>query len=99
MYANQELRNYCRSAEDLMTDFQQLVARYEINHAFATKLRVLEGYEIVFICDDSGSMNTPLGDVSGPFNKMSSRWDELKQAVSIVVDLASVCDPDRVRAW
>ena len=25
------------------------------------KLRGLEGYEIVFICDDSGSMNTPLG--------------------------------------
>ena len=33
-----------------------------VNHTFATKLRVLEGYEIVFICDDSGSMNTPLGN-------------------------------------
>ena len=36
---------------------------YLVNHTFATKLRVLEGYEIVFICDDSGSMNTPLGNL------------------------------------
>jgi hypothetical protein len=35
---------------------------YLVNHTFATKLRALEGYEIVFICDDSGSMNTPLGN-------------------------------------
>lgn len=32
-----------------------------VNHTFAKKLRALDGYEIVFICDDSGSMNTPLG--------------------------------------
>ena len=37
-------------------------ACFLVNHTFATKLRVLEGYEIVFICDDSGSMNTPLGN-------------------------------------
>lgn len=91
--------NYCRSTEERMADFRQLVARYEINHTFATKLRVLEGYEIVFICDDSGSMNTPLGDLSGPFDKMPSRWDELKQTVSIVVDLANVFDPDGVDVY
>jgi len=96
---NQQLQNYYRPAEERMADFQQLVGRYEINHTFATKLRALEGYEIVFICDDSGSMNTPLGDLSGPFDKMPSRWDELKQTVSIVVDLASVFDPDGVDVY
>jgi hypothetical protein len=99
MQMNQQLPNYYRSAEQRMADFQQLVGRYEINHTFATKLRALEGYEIVFICDDSGSMNTPLGDLSGPFDKMPSRWDELKQTVSIVVDLASVFDPDGVDVY
>ncbi|CAF0740276.1 unnamed protein product [Adineta steineri] len=99
MELNQQLSTYSRSAEERMADFQQLVARYEINHTFATKLRVLEGYEIVFICDDSGSMNTPLGDLSGPFDKMPSRWDELKQTVSIVVDLANVFDPDGVDVY
>ena len=37
-------------------------SRRVVNQTFATKLQVLEGYEIVFICDDSGSMNTPLGN-------------------------------------
>ena len=32
-----------------------------VNQTFAKKLLALDGYEIVFICDDSGSMNTPLG--------------------------------------
>jgi len=32
-----------------------------VNQTFAKKLLGLDGYEIVFICDDSGSMNTPLG--------------------------------------
>ncbi|CAF3903639.1 unnamed protein product [Rotaria sp. Silwood1] len=75
-HANQQSLNDYRPTEERMVDFQQLVARYEINHTFATKLRMLEGYEIVFICDDSG--------------------DELKQTVSIVVDIASVFDPDGV---
>ncbi|CAM4754940.1 unnamed protein product [Rotaria magnacalcarata] len=92
----QSMPTYHASSEERMRDFQRLVDRYEINHTFATKLRALEGYEIVFICDDSGSMNTPLGDLSGPFDKVPSRWDELKQTVSIVVDIASVLDPDGV---
>jgi hypothetical protein len=35
-------------------------------------------------------MNTPLGDISGPFDRNPTRWDELRQTVSIVVDIASV---------
>ena len=50
-------------------------ASFLVNHTFATKLRALEGYEIVFICDDSGSMNTPLGDLSGPFDHKPSRCE------------------------
>ena len=94
--------------DDRMRKFQYLVDRYEINREFATRLRALEGYEIVFIVDgenhfvlhlvltveslglDSGSMNTPLGDISGPFDRNPTRWDELRQTVSIVVDIASV---------
>lgn len=82
--------------DERMSKFQHLVNRYEINREFATRLRGLEGYEIVFIVDDSGSMNTPLGDISGPFDQNPTRWDELRQTVSIVVDIASVFDPDGV---
>jgi hypothetical protein len=37
-----------------------------------------------------------LGDISGPFDHNPTRWDELRQTVSIVVDIASVFDPDGV---
>ena len=40
-----------QSSEDRMQKFQHLVARYEINREFATRLRGLEGYEIAFIVD------------------------------------------------
>ncbi|CAF3027656.1 unnamed protein product [Rotaria sp. Silwood2] len=87
------------SDQERMAKFQQFIRRYEINTTFAAKLRGLDGYEIVFICDDSGSMNTELSDVSGPYNQSPTRWDELKQTVSIVVDLASTLDPDGVDVY
>ncbi len=37
--------------DERMRKFQHLVDRYEINREFATRLRGLEGYEIVFIVD------------------------------------------------
>ncbi|CAF0876442.1 unnamed protein product [Adineta steineri] len=73
--------------EERLRKFQYLVNRYEINREFATRLRALEGYEIVFIVD---------GDLSSPYDRNPTRWDELRQTVSIVVDIASVFDPDGV---
>ncbi|CAF1280549.1 unnamed protein product [Adineta ricciae] len=84
------------TSDERLRKFQYLVDRYEINRTFATRLRALDGYEIVFIVDDSGSMNTPLGDASNPYEQTPRRWDELRQTVSIVVDIASVFDPDGV---
>ena len=37
--------------EERLRKFEYLVNRYEINREFATRLRALEGYEIVFIVD------------------------------------------------
>lgn len=37
-----------------------------------------------------------LGEAAGPFGVRSTRWDELKQIVSITVDIASVLDPDGI---
>ncbi|UJR11809.1 hypothetical protein I4U23_015989 [Adineta vaga] len=89
-------RDYHKASADRMIDFQRFARRYEINNEFAMKLRGLEGYEFVFICDDSGSMNTPLGDTMHPHKNQLTRWDGMKQIVSIVVDLASALDPDGV---
>lgn len=73
--------------------FRELAGRYEIRPDFCTKLRQLEGYEIVIVCDDSGSMANILDQTPGdPFGKKYSRWDELKHYVSIVTDIAGILD-------
>ncbi|KAJ9450416.1 hypothetical protein DIPPA_03496 [Diplonema papillatum] len=40
-----------------MKKLEQILAQYEVSIADANELAALEGYEIVFICDDSSSMN------------------------------------------
>lgn len=88
---------YASSRDDqLMAQFRALAQRYEINDHFASKLKQLEGFEIVLILDDSGSMNTPLRDQgnAGPFTRSVTRWDELKTTASIIADIASVFDKD-----
>ncbi|CAF3630852.1 unnamed protein product [Adineta steineri] len=85
--------------EEYQHNFDELVRRFNISPIFAEKLNKLKGYEIVFICDDSGSMKAPLGDVTNPLGPQKTRWDELKETVSIVVDLASVFDPDGIDVY
>ena len=72
---------------------------HEIRADYAAKLRQLEGYDIVFLADDSGSMNTPTeGATKGndPFARQATRWSELQQFSSRVVELASCLDPDGI---
>ncbi|UJR32554.1 hypothetical protein I4U23_020015 [Adineta vaga] len=91
--------NYSQRHDESLPGLDEFVRRYEINPTFAEKLRKLKGYEIVFICDDSGSMSAPLGTIGNSHEQQRTRWDELKQTVSIVVDLASVFDPDGVDVY
>jgi hypothetical protein len=73
--------------------FRELAGRYEIRPDFCAKLRQLEGFEIVIICDDSGSMANVLDQTPGdPFGKRYTRWDELKHYVGIVTDIAGILD-------
>ena len=53
--------NSLATAEERLQKFAQIAGRHEINQQFASRLRQLEGYEIVFLCDDSGSMGTAVG--------------------------------------
>ena len=41
-----------------LTKLREVCQRHEIRPDFAARLRQLEGYEIVFLVDDSGSMGT-----------------------------------------
>ncbi|CAF1260538.1 unnamed protein product [Rotaria magnacalcarata] len=86
--------NAMTTTEERMQKFAEIAARYEISNESASRLWQLEGYEIVFLCDDSGSMGTAVGDTDNAFAEHSTRWDELKQIVSTTVDISSVLDPD-----
>jgi hypothetical protein len=81
-----------------MPEFTSFVREYEISNEYAIKLRQLEGYDIVFICDDSGSMKTK---VTTPNTKkfddvMTTRWDEMKNIVSTVTKLSMILDDDGI---
>lgn len=69
-----------------------LINKYEIDYLFSEKLSELENYDVVLIVDDSGSMNTPLDDNTG----FSTRWDELKSVVNIVIDISTIFDSDGI---
>ena len=71
--------------------FREIITRHEINQFFAGKLQVLSTFKIVFIFDDSGSMNTQIED--SPLNTgliKATRWDELKYFSKIAIDIASI---------
>lgn len=71
--------------------FRDLMRKHEIRNEFAGRLLNLQGFEIVILCDDSGSMNTPTNNGAGGLGM--TRWRELATTVNIVVDIASLMDP------
>jgi hypothetical protein len=60
---------------------QRFAYENEINPKFLPSLRTLALYDVVLVCDDSGSMCGP----ADPEIPNISRWDELKQSVQLVV--------------
>ena len=74
---------------------REVAGRFEIRPDYVVKLRQLEGYEIVLLCDDSGSMGALIDqkiNTSDPFRRNMTRWDELRQYVTIVTDVAATLD-------
>ncbi|KAJ3414712.1 hypothetical protein HDV05_006149 [Chytridiales sp. JEL 0842] len=85
---------------------QMVIQRNEISGFMAQKLRKLEGYDIVLVCDDSGSMNAPCaqGNVAptpygGGNANSGTRWSELRGTARIVLDIACAIDADGVDVY
>ena len=77
--------------------FREIIRKHEISVEYANRLQQLNGYKVVFIFDDSGSMNTTLQD--SPLNTSNTlfratRWDELQYFSNIALDIASLFDPN-----
>jgi hypothetical protein len=75
--------------EARLAKLRTLAAQYEIRPDSVSRLRQLEGFAIVMICDDSGSMATPVSEGGDPYAKRRSRWDELCSTASIVCELGT----------
>jgi hypothetical protein len=71
--------------------FRAIINKHEISQQFSSKLQKLNSFKIVFVFDDSGSMNTTLED--SPLNSgllKATRWDELKYFSKICIDIANI---------
>jgi hypothetical protein len=78
--------------------FIDILSRYEISRDFSNRLqKYLVMTKIVFVYDDSGSMNSVLND--SPLNTgvfKATRWDELKNFSKISIDLANIFNPEGI---
>ena len=75
--------------------FKEIIQKYDISPYFYTKLQLLQGFKIVFIFDDSGSMNMALQESplnSGKSLLHATRWDELQYFANISLEIASIFD-------
>lgn len=110
-YTEHHLPSYESSAYSLekntpeakLEKFKHLVQKHEISERMAGKLRRLEEFDIVLICDDSGSMNQPCSQPSSNhtsrepwFAPRQTRWDELRETIKVVVEIATTLDQDGV---
>lgn len=73
--------------DEKRTKLNALCIRHDINPVFSSSLWNLNEKHIIFLCDDSGSMNA-LVDSS-----TKTRWDELKHVVTEVLDISLIFDP------
>eukprot|EP00756_Hemistasia_phaeocysticola_P033911 Hpha_TRINITY_DN16491_c0_g2::TRINITY_DN16491_c0_g2_i1::g.162305::m.162305 len=69
---------------------QQMLDTYEISIAQEDDLGKLKRYDIVFLADDSGSMNAT--ETTGGVTQ--SRWKELQGTMAALIDFASYFDDD-----
>jgi hypothetical protein len=79
---------------DQLDRLQGVLDRFEITIAQANDLVVLEEFEMVVIADDSGSMHNPAAPpgMRQLGQQARSRWDELKETVGEIVEIASCFD-------
>jgi hypothetical protein len=62
----------------------------DLQKEMAERLRKLRDFEIVIVCDDSGSMLTPVD------GKQGTRWDELCEIAKVVLKIGVMFDSNGV---
>ncbi|KAJ3122664.1 hypothetical protein HK100_011892 [Physocladia obscura] len=71
--------------------FAELVERHNISDFMAEKLHKLEAFDIVIVADDTVSMQSKcMGDPRSPFNASTTHWQELKETIATIAEIATV---------
>jgi len=73
-----------------------IAALFEIRPDWLSFLRALYNYNIYMVIDDSGSMGSVVDAGKDPYAPVRSRWDELKETVRIVAEIATIFDRDGI---
>jgi hypothetical protein len=82
-----------------MAKLRAVAGQHEIKPEWVAKLRQLEGMGLALICDDSGSMNSPVhggGSTRNAYSKQHTRWDELCGTVCVIVELMTALNGEGV---
>lgn len=94
--SNQPVQSY-QQENNRLQELEIFVNKHEISADFALKLRQLEGFDIVVIADDSGSMTTPVKNpTTKKFKDLSSRWQEMKEILLTIIELSMILDKNGV---
>ena len=89
-------------ADYRMQKLRALASQYEIRLDWVSRLRQLESFSIAILADDSGSMATACASGSGggaardPYGRQPTRWSELQNTVSLLVQVASALSSEGV---
>jgi hypothetical protein len=68
-------------------ELEHLIQKHEISPWFQSKLPKLEGVDVSFLVDDSGSMDEPVVDGSGRVVPGRTRFHEARDDVSVTLDV------------
>jgi hypothetical protein len=74
---------------------------YEISPLFQEDVHSIQKYDIIVLCDDSGSMIEPSSYLSFKDGHMvdRTRWDELRETVEVITELCVLLDDDGIDIW
>ena len=71
-------------------ELKRIVDEFDISDHMGSRLWKLNSFEIVIVCDDSGSMNTV------PENQNKSRWVDLHEIVKLILRIGIIFDSNGV---
>lgn len=76
------------------------IQEHEISVEWAIKLRQLEGFDVVVIADDSGSMKTPVKNPNTKdFKNLPTRWQEMRDTLTVIMQLSMILDDDGIDVY